>query len=234
MVVIGGGSGGLVASLIGSLGKAKVALIEKDRMGGDCLNRGCVPSKSMISCAKVAKTIATGDKFGQRVEGVKVDFNQVRQHVQNVIKKIEPKDSFERYEGLGVKCFHGEAHFIDPWTVKVHDQIITGKNIIIATGSRAASLKAPGSENVNIYNSDTIWDMEELPKILLVIGGGPIGLELSQAFLRLGSKVTVLEMANQILPREDADIAEFLKARLIGDGLNIETGISNLAFFLAG
>ena len=223
IVVIGAGSGGLVSSLIAAAVKAKVILIERHQMGGDCLNTGCVPSKAILRSAKIANYMHRAEEFGFEPVEVKPVFKNVMQRVQDVIKTIEPHDSVERFTGLGVECVMGEAEIIDKHTVKVGDRSITTKNIIIAAGARPFVPTIPGLDQISYLTSDNIWQLEEQPKRLVVLGGGPIGCELSQAFAKLGSQVTMVEMMGQLMGREDADVAEVITKRFQGDGINVLT-----------
>ncbi|MGR5115255.1 dihydrolipoyl dehydrogenase [Photobacterium damselae] len=222
MVVIGAGSGGLVSAYIAAAVKAEVTLIEKHKMGGDCLNTGCVPSKALIRAAHNMAEIQRAAEFGVSTGPIAVDFKQVMTRVQKVISKIEPHDSIERYRSLGVNCITGEAIIRSPWEVEVAGKIITTKNIVIATGARPLVPNIPGLQSVNYLTSDTVWSLQEQPQKLLVLGGGPIGCELAQSFARLGTKVTLVEMAPQLLIREDSDAAKLVQDSLIADGVEIK------------
>ncbi|ENX3946541.1 dihydrolipoyl dehydrogenase [Photobacterium damselae] len=222
MVVIGAGSGGLVSAYIAAAVKAEVTLIEKHKMGGDCLNTGCVPSKALIRAAHNMAEIQRAAEFGVSTGPIAVDFKQVMTRVQNVISKIEPHDSIERYRSLGVNCITGEASIRSPWEVEVNGKIITTKNIVIATGARPLVPNIPGLQSVNYLTSDTVWSLQEQPQKLLVLGGGPIGCELAQSFARLGTNVTLVEMAPQLLIREDSDAAKLVQDSLIADGVEIK------------
>ncbi|MGR5463869.1 dihydrolipoyl dehydrogenase [Photobacterium damselae] len=222
MVVIGAGSGGLVSAYIAAAVKAEVTLIEKHKMGGDCLNTGCVPSKALIRAAHNMAEIQRAAEFGVSTGPIAVDFKQVMTRVQKVISKIEPHDSIERYRSLGVNCITGEAIIRSPWEVEVDGKIITTKNIVIATGARPLVPNIPGLQSVNYLTSDTVWSLQEQPQKLLVLGGGPIGCELAQSFARLGTKVTLVEMAPQLLIREDRDAAKLVQDSLIADGVEIK------------
>ncbi len=224
VVVIGAGSGGLVASLIVAGAKAKVTLIEKHRMGGDCLNTGCVPSKSLIRSARIAAYVSRGEEFGLRNASAEVDFPAVMERVQSVIRAIEPHDSVERFTSLGVDCVQGEAKITSPWTVEVNGQTIRTRSIIVATGARPAIPPIPGLEEVEYLHSDNVWELRERPERLLVMGAGPIGSELAQSFARLGSRVTLLDMAKHPLPREDADAGELLREQMEADGMQLLLG----------
>jgi len=209
LVVIGAGSGGLVSALIAAAVKSKVVLIERHKMGGDCLNTGCVPSKAILRSAKVASTMSRAEEFGFESVDVKPVFSKVMKRVHNIIETIEPHDSIERFTGLGVECVTGEGEIIDKHTVRVGDRDIRTKSIIIAAGARPFVPPIKG--------------VEELPERLVVLGGGPIGCELSQAFSKLGSKVTMVEMMGQLMGREDSDVAELITDKFKNDGINVLT-----------
>ncbi|MCE0494782.1 FAD-dependent oxidoreductase [Vibrio salinus] len=230
MVVIGAGAGGLVSAYIAAAVKAKVTLIEKEKMGGDCLNTGCVPSKALIRAAHTMKEIAHAEQFGIHTGQAQVDFRKVMNRIHHVIKSIEPHDSMERYTQLGVNCIEGEATLLSPWEVSVQGTRITTRNIVIATGARPLIPAIPGLSDVRHYTSDTIWSLTELPKRLLVLGGGPIGCELAQSFSRLGSQVTLIEMAEQLLIREDTEAAQLVRQRLENDKVTIKTGYKAVRF----
>ena len=219
MVVIGAGSAGLVASYIAAALKAKVALIEADKMGGDCLNTGCVPSKALIATAKLLSRVKRAKEYGFDSASIDFEFSKVMDRVQSVIKKIEPHDSIERYEGLGVDCIKGKAKIISPFEVKVNDRVLTTRNIVVATGAKPLVPKLPGLEKVNYLTSDTIWNIRTLPKRLMVLGAGPIGCELAQCFSRLGSQVTLVQRGNKIMKKEDPDAAAIVLQRFRKDGV---------------
>ncbi len=223
LIVIGGGSAGLVSALIAAAVNAKVTLIEKHKMGGDCLNTGCVPSKALIKSAKVASLIKRSDEFGINVPESNVDFSAVMERVQSVISKIEPHDSVERFENLGVECIQGQAKIKSPWTVEVNGKILSTRNIIVATGARPFVPPIKGIDQVDYLTSDNLWGIRELPKHLVVLGGGPIGCELTQAFARLGSQVTQVEMLPRIMIREDEEIASMVTKRFQEEGVDIRT-----------
>jgi len=224
LVVIGAGSAGLVAALIAATVKARVTLIEKHRMGGDCLNTGCVPSKALIKSAKVASLFKRAGEFGINNAQYDIDFAAMMERVQSVIKKIEPHDSVERFESLGVECIRGEAQIVSPSAVTVNDQTLTTRNIIIATGARPFVPPIEGMETIDYLTSDNLWEIRALPKRLIVLGGGPVGSELAQAFARLGSRVTQVEMLERIMSAEDEDIAGMVARRLQKDGVDIRVG----------
>lgn len=240
LVVIGAGAGGLVSAYIAAAVKAKVTLVEMHKMGGDCLNYGCVPSKALIKSATLAHQMRHADHYGlNSVSGNEDDgqslfsFKKVMQRVHDVIAAIEPHDSVERYTSLGVEVLQGYAKLINPWTVEIalNDgtaQRLTTRNIIIATGARPFVPPLPGLEEVGYVTSDTLWDefakLEAVPKRLVVLGGGPIGCELAQAFQRLGSQVTQVEMGPRIMAREDQDVSTLATAALRADGVQVLAG----------
>lgn len=221
MVVIGAGAGGLVSAYIAAAVKAKVTLIERHKMGGDCLNTGCVPSKALIRTSHNIKEILQAEHFGIDAQINHIDFQKVMQRVQTVIQKIEPHDSVERYSKLGVDCQQGEAKIISPWQVELNGKVMTTQNIVIATGAKPFVPPIPGLQDVHFVTSDTVWSLAELPKRFLVLGGGPIGCELAQCFKYLGSEVTIVERLPQILIREDQDAAAIVSQQLINDGVEI-------------
>ena len=229
LVVIGAGSAGLVAAYIAAAVKAKVTLVEKHRMGGDCLNTGCVPSKALIKTARVLSTLRRAKEFGLRQAVAEFDFADVMVRVQRVIRTIEPHDSVERYRSLGVDCVQGEAKIASPWIVEIQkpdgsSQVLTTRSIVIAAGARPFVPPIPGIENTGYYTSDTIWELRELPARLVVLGGGPIGSELAQAFQRLGAQVTQVEMLPRLLSREDPEIAAMVESRFRAEGVDVRTG----------
>lgn len=223
LVVIGAGSAGLISALIAAAVKAKVVLIERHKMGGDCLNTGCVPSKALLRSAKIGSYINRAEEFGFEPVKAKPVFNKVMKRVHDVIKTIEPHDSVERFTGLGVECLIGEAEIISPYEVKVGERVITTRSIIIASGARPFVPPIEGLDKISYLTSDTIWELEESPKRLVVLGGGPIGCELSQAFAKLGASVTIVEMADQLLGREDPEVASLMQERLTKDGIQVLT-----------
>ncbi|MBY3789189.1 dihydrolipoyl dehydrogenase [Photobacterium carnosum] len=221
LVVIGAGSGGLVSAYIAAAVKAEVTLIERHKMGGDCLNTGCVPSKALIRAAHTAADIKNASTLGIDAQINHIDFAQVMGRIHNVIAKIEPHDSIERYSQLGVNCVTGDATILSPWEVEVNGTRITTRNIVIATGARPLVPTIPGLDTVNYLTSDTVWQLTALPKRLLILGGGPIGCELAQSFCRLGAEVTIVERSPQLLNREDRDAAQLVEQSLTHDGVNI-------------
>lgn len=230
LIVIGAGSGGLVSAYIAAAVKAKVTLIEKHKMGGDCLNTGCVPSKALIRTAKALSEAKHSAQYGIKRMEAEFDFADVMARVKQVISKIEPHDSIERYTGLGVKVIEGAARIIDPYRVEVNGETLTTRNIIIATGARPLVPPIKGLDSVDYLTSDTLWALQEQPTRLLVLGGGPIGCELAQAFARLGSQVTLVEMAPQILIREDDEVAAQVRQQFEADGITVLTGHKALEF----
>lgn len=224
LIVIGAGSAGLVSAYIASATKAKVALIEKHKMGGDCLNTGCVPSKALIRSAKIVHYASRAKEFGLNSIDVNFDFASVMERVQRVIKTVEPHDSIERYISLGVECITGAARVISPYEVEVNGKVLTTRSIIIATGAKPLVPPIPGLEKVSYLTSDSIWNIREVPKRLVVLGGGPIGSELAQAFHRLGANVTQIEAYDCILSREDSDVSDYICKKLSSEGINILTG----------
>ncbi len=233
LVVIGAGSAGLVSSLIAATVKAKVTLVEAHEMGGDCLNTGCVPSKAVIKSAKVAAMMRHADKYGLEATEPKVPFKAVMARVLDTIKTIEPHDSVERYEGLGVDVVKGYATIIDPWTVEIArndggTQRLTTRSIIIASGAAPVVPEIPGIETSGYLTSETLWNafaaLDEAPQRIAVLGGGPIGCELSQAFARLGSQVTQIERGDRVLAREDDDVSDLARASLEESGVRVLTG----------
>jgi pyruvate/2-oxoglutarate dehydrogenase complex dihydrolipoamide dehydrogenase (E3) component/uncharacterized membrane protein YdjX (TVP38/TMEM64 family) len=228
LVVIGAGSAGLVSSYIAATVKAKVALVERDRMGGDCLNTGCVPSKALIRSARLVADARDAPRYGIARMDATVDFAQVMERVQAVIRKIEPHDSVDRYRQLGVDVILGEARIVSPWEVMVDGKRISARSLIIATGARPLVPAIAGIESVACLTSDNLWQLRDLPQRLVVLGGGPIGCELSQAFARLGSQVTQVEMAPRLLPREDADAAAEVSARFLEEGIDVQSSCKAL------
>ena len=231
MVVIGAGSAGLVTSYIGAATKGKVALIEKHKMGGDCLNTGCVPSKALIRSAKFLADVKKCQQLGFKSASVDFDFADVMERVQRVIRAVEPHDSIERYTSLGVECHKGEARIISPYEVSVNGKTLTTRNIVVATGARPAVPTIEGVENIKYLTSDTIWNLREQPKNLLVLGGGPIGSELTQAFARLGCNVTQVQRDEQLLPKEDPEISQIVLESFKNDRINVLLGAIPKRFF---
>ncbi|MDX2299890.1 MAG: FAD-dependent oxidoreductase [Xanthomonadaceae bacterium] len=223
LIVIGAGSAGLVSAYIGSAVKAKVALIEKHKMGGDCLNTGCVPSKALIRSARLLAEARDSARYGIARMDAQFDFAQVMQRVAGVVRKVEPHDSVARYTELGVDVIQGDARLVSPREVEVNGRRLSARSIILATGARPLVPRIPGLDQVPWLTSDSLWELRELPGRLVVLGGGPIGCELTQSFARFGSQVTVVEMAPRLLPREDADAAEEVRARFVAEGIVVAT-----------
>ena len=224
LLVIGAGSAGLVAAYIGAAVKARVALIEKGAMGGDCLNTGCVPSKALLHTARLLAQARDAPRHGVRAMHVEFDFADAMERVQRVIAKIAPHDSVERYTALGVDVMRGEARIVSPWEVEVGGRRLSARHLILATGAQPVVPPIAGIANARYFTSDTIWSLRVLPRRLLVLGGGPIGCELAQAFARCGSAVTLVEMAPRLLGREDADAAAAVTRQLQAEGVHIATG----------
>jgi len=239
LLVIGAGSGGLVTAYIAAAVKAKVTLIEKHRMGGDCLNTGCVPSKALIRTAKLLAQIRRAPDLGIRSADAQLDFAEVMERVQRVVSTVEPHDSAERYRGLGVEVIQGAARILSPWEVEVTGQDgavqrLSTRSIVIAAGARPFVPPIPGIEEVSYLTSDTLWDLRELPRRLVVLGGGPIGAELAQAFARLGSRVTQVEMLPRILIREDPEVSELVTERFRAEGIEVLTEHKAKRFLVEG
>ena len=233
LVVIGAGAAGLVTAYIAAAVKARVTLVEAHKMGGDCLNYGCVPSKALIRSARLAHQMRHASRYGLRNTEPALSFRTVMQRVQEVIRAVEPHDSVERYTALGVEVLQGYARIVNPWTVEVAlpeggTQLLTTRSIVMATGARPWVPPLPGLEAVGYVTSDTLWDAfamrEDAPRRLLVLGGGPIGCELAQAFARLGSQVTQLEMAGRLMSAEDEDVSAWVQQALSADGVRVLTG----------
>jgi pyruvate/2-oxoglutarate dehydrogenase complex dihydrolipoamide dehydrogenase (E3) component/uncharacterized membrane protein YdjX (TVP38/TMEM64 family) len=227
IVVIGAGSAGLVSAYIGAATRARVALVEQHRMGGDCLNTGCVPSKALIRAARLLADCARAREFGVRTGDATVDFAAVMERIQRVIAAIEPHDSVERYTALGVDCFTGQARMTSPWTVEVSDAAgtrqLTTRSIVIAAGARPAVPPIPGLAEAGFLTSDSVWNLRTLPQRLVVLGGGPVGCELAQAFARLGATVTQVEMLPRLLMREDVEASDLVRASFESDGVRVLT-----------
>ncbi len=239
LIVIGAGAGGLVTSYIAAAVKAKVTLVEAGEMGGDCLNYGCVPSKAIIKSAKVAEQMRQAHNYGLEDVTPTIPFGQVMQRVHNIIAAIAPNDSVKRYTELGVDVVKGYARLRDPWTVEItrddgEVQTLTTRSIVIATGAAPFVPELPGIDDSGYVTSDTLWTefakRDSVPPRLIVLGGGPIGCELAQAFARLGSQVTQVEREQQIMGREDADVANFAREVLTASGVTVLTGHDALRF----
>jgi pyruvate/2-oxoglutarate dehydrogenase complex dihydrolipoamide dehydrogenase (E3) component len=225
LVVIGAGTAGLVTAAGAAGLGAKVALVERDFMGGDCLNFGCVPSKAMLRAARTAAEVRGAARMGVRVpDGVPIDFAAAMERMRRLRTQLSANDSAERFQRLGVDVFLGEAHFTGPDSVEADGKTLRFKRAAIATGARAAELPIPGLKQAGYLTNETVFSLTELPRRLAVIGGGPLGCELAQAFRRFGAEVTILEAMPQILIREDRDAAARAEAALVRDGVDVLTG----------
>jgi pyruvate/2-oxoglutarate dehydrogenase complex dihydrolipoamide dehydrogenase (E3) component/uncharacterized membrane protein YdjX (TVP38/TMEM64 family) len=236
VVVIGAGSAGLVAAYIAAAVKAKVTLVEKHRMGGDCLNTGCVPSKALIRSARFLSHVKRAREFGVREARANFDFAEVMERVHRIVKTIEPHDSVERYTTLGVECLAGEAKIASPWEVEIRTPAgtrrLSTRSIVIAAGAHPFVPPIPGVEQVDYLTSDNVWDLRRLPARLLVLGGGPIGCELAQCFGRLGSAITQVEMLPRIMMREDPDISAMVLQRFRDEGIDVRLNHKAVRFVL--
>ena len=225
LIVIGAGSGGLVTAYIAAAVKAKVTLIEKHLMGGDCLNTGCVPSKALIRSARFLSHVSRSAEFGIKSAQVEFDFAEVMERVQTLVKTVAPHDSVERYTELGVNVITGSAKIISPWEVEVktdnETRILTTRSIVIAAGAKPFVPPIAGLDEVDYLTSDNIWNLREKPKRLLILGGGPIGCELAQAFARLGSAVTQVEMLPRLMMREDEEVSALVLAKFQQEGIKV-------------
>ena len=234
LVVIGAGSAGLVSAYIAATVKAKVTLVEKSRMGGDCLNTGCVPSKALIRTTRFLSDVSRARSLGIRAASADLDFAEVMERVQRVVRTVAPHDSIERYRELGVDVVIGAARITSPWTVEIATEqgtrTLSTRAIVIATGGRPAVPGVPGIEEVGYVTSDTVWELRTLPRRLLVIGGGPIGCELAQCFARLGAQVTQVQRGPQLLPKEDPEIAALVMQRFRAEGIDLRTEHTPLHF----
>ncbi len=229
MVVIGAGAAGLVTAYIAAAVKAKVTLVEGHKMGGDCLNYGCVPSKALIKTATLVRQMQHSADYGISQAELTVDFAEVMERVSNIVKQVEPHDSVARYRGLGVDVQLGKARIIDPWRVQItaedgSQQVLTTRSIVIATGAEPFVPPLPGLDRSGFLTSDTLWGLRKQPREMVVLGGGPIGCELSQSFARLGTRVTQVEMADRIMGREDPEVSDFARKALEADGVIVRTG----------
>ncbi|WEN15266.1 FAD-dependent oxidoreductase [Rhodanobacter sp. AS-Z3] len=229
LVVIGAGSAGLVSAYIAATVRAKVTLIEKHEMGGDCLNTGCVPSKALIHAAKLAAQMREANAVGVDAGGVRVDFRAVMERVQRTIATVAPHDSVERYRALGVDVQHGHARIVSPWVVEVDGKPISTRAIVIASGAEPHVPDLPGLADSGYLTSDTLWRLRELPARLAVLGGGPVGCELAQAFARLGSHVVQIQSHARLLSREDDEVSAFVRERLTADGVDVRTELKAVA-----
>ena len=223
LIVIGAGSAGLVTAYISAAIKSKVTLIEKHKMGGDCLNYGCVPSKALIRSARMCADMRRADKYSIHPHEPEFDFTQVMQRIQSIIKTIEPHDSVERYTSLGVECLSGEAKIVSPHSVEINGKTLSARRLVVATGARPFVPPIDGIDKINALTSDNIWDLKQLPKRLTVLGGGPIGCELAQCFARFGTQVTLVEMAPSIMIKDDPQAAAIVHQSLEEDGVKVLT-----------
>ncbi len=229
LIVIGAGAGGLVTAYIGATVKAKVTLIEAHKMGGDCLNTGCVPSKALIRTARLAHEMRTAGDYGLTPREPEFGFAAMMERIHAIIREIEPADSVERYTKLGVDVRLGHARILDPWTVEIDGrEKLTARSIVIAAGAEPFVPDIPGLEEAGYLTSDTMWDAlrgrDEMPRRIVIVGGGPIGTEMAQAFARLGAAVTQVEHGDRLLSKEDPEVSEFVAERLRGEGVGILTG----------
>lgn len=232
IIIIGAGAAGLVSAYIGAAVRAKITIIEANKMGGDCLNYGCVPSKALIKSAKIANSVQISEKYGINSDIKSIDFRAIMARIKDVIKQIEPHDSIERYTQLGAEVIEGYARIIDPWRIEIvlnngTKQLLTCRNIIIATGAKPIIPKIDGIDAVNPLTSDTLWEefskRDKIPQKIVILGAGPIGCELSQAFARLGARVSLIEMAENILTSEDNDVSDLVKLSLEKSGIEVYT-----------
>jgi len=224
LVVIGAGSAGLVTALIAATVRARVTLVEKHKMGGDCLNTGCIPSKALIRSAKIAHYHNNAEQYGLASHEPEVDFAKVMARIHSAIRTIEPKDSVARYTELGVNCVMGEARLLDKHHVRVGSKVLSTRNIVLATGAVPVVPPIEGLKSASPLTSDNLWELQTLPQRLLVLGGGPIGCELAQSFSRLGSRVTLMDMERALLPREDPDASTFIADVLKSEGVDVRLG----------
>lgn len=238
LVVIGAGSAGLVSAYVAAAVKAKVTLVERHRMGGDCLNTGCVPSKALIRSTRFLADVARAQRLGIRSATADFDFAEVMERVQRVVRTVEPHDSVDRYSGLGVDVVLGEARVSSPWTVEIATgegvRTLSTRAIVVATGARPTVPGIPGIEAVGYVTSDTVWELRTLPRRLLVLGGGPVGCELAQCFARLGARVTLVQRGERLLPKEDPDISARVAERFLTEGIDLRTGHRPLHFERSG
>jgi pyruvate/2-oxoglutarate dehydrogenase complex dihydrolipoamide dehydrogenase (E3) component/uncharacterized membrane protein YdjX (TVP38/TMEM64 family) len=230
LIVIGAGSAGLVSAYIAAAVRARVTLVEKHRMGGDCLYTGCVPSKALIRSARLLHEMKNSSHYGIRQATADFDFAEVMERVQRVVRAIEPHDSAGRYTRLGVECLEGEARITSPWTVSIDGRVLTTRSIIIAAGARPFVPPIPGIEGVEVLTSDNVWQLRELPRRLVVLGGGPIGCELAQALARFGSQVTQVEMLPRLLAREDPEVSELVRRQFAEEGIDVLAGHKAVRF----
>jgi pyruvate/2-oxoglutarate dehydrogenase complex dihydrolipoamide dehydrogenase (E3) component len=224
IIALGGGTAGLVTAAGAAGLGARAALVERHRMGGECLWNGCVPSKALLACARAAADARSAHRYGVHASDVRVDFAEVMQHVRTARSTIEPHDSPERFRGLGVDVMLGEARFVGERSLRIDNRTVSARHIVIATGSRPLVPDIAGLETVPFLTNETIFDIDELPASLIVLGGGAIGVELAQAFALLGSSVTVLEAAPRILAHEDTELTDILAQEMIAAGITLKLG----------
>jgi pyruvate/2-oxoglutarate dehydrogenase complex dihydrolipoamide dehydrogenase (E3) component len=224
LAIIGGGSGGLTAAKVGRFFAKRVALIDQDRLGGDCLHYGCVPSKSLIKAARIAHEVATAGRWGLRPDGLEVSLEAVNARVQHAIAEVGKLDSQEALAGSGVDVLLGGASFVDGHTLQTGEGRITAKYVLIATGSRPAVPQIPGLAETGYLTNEDVFDLSDLPRRLAVIGGGPISVELAQAFRRLGSQVTILQRGPRLIPRDDAEMVAILEQQFAAEGIDVRCG----------
>jgi pyruvate/2-oxoglutarate dehydrogenase complex dihydrolipoamide dehydrogenase (E3) component len=229
LVVIGAGTAGLVSALVAAKAGAKVMLVEARQMGGDCLNTGCVPSKALIHAARLVSQARAAERMGLLGPTGTVDPEAALRHVRHSIAEVAPHDSTERYKGFGIDVRHGYARITSPWTVDVDGVTVSTRAIILATGAEPVVPPVPGLADTGFLTSETLWNIERMPRRLLVLGGGPIGCELSQAFARLGAEVTIVQRGGHLLEREDDDVAALVQQRLVEDGVRVLTGSKAVA-----
>ena len=228
LVILGGGAAGLSCAYLAALLQARVALVERAHMGGDCLNTGCVPSKALIRTARFLADCKRAQQFGCKAVQPEFDFAEIMARVRRVIARIQPHDSVERYSALGVECLRGEAHLRSPHEVAVDGRLLRTRSILLATGAQPRHPKLPGLDKVPFLDSETVWELQEAPRRLVVLGGGPIGCELGQCFTRLGSEVHIVELQNHLLAGEDEDCARLVEERLRREGTFLHTGFAAL------
>ena len=229
LVVIGAGTAGLVSALVAVKAGAKVMLVEARQMGGDCLNTGCVPSKALIHAARLVSQARAAERMGLLGPTGSVDPEAALRHVRESIAEVAPHNSAERYKGFEIDVRHGYARVTSPWNVEVDGVVVSTRAIILATGAEPAVPPIPGLESTGFLTSETLWNIERIPRRLLVLGGGPIGCELSQAFARLGADVTIVQRSDHLLEREDDDVAALVQQRLAEDGVKVLTGSKTVA-----
>ena len=226
LIVIGGGSAGLTAARFGAQLGLKVALAEMERIGGDCTWTGCIPSKSLVKAAKIAHDMRAADRYGLNVVEAVVDLKAVIARIKAVTEEVYQGESTETLRNEGIDVFFGHTRFLDLSTVQVRDVKLTGRRFVIATGARPVTPNIPGITEINYLTYETVWELQDLPERLVIIGGGPIGCELGQAFQRLGSKVTLLEAGPRLLPKDEPEAGDFISTRLVEEGVDVRLGAS--------